>query len=271
MSVDPFPHLEARAASEGWTPLFVAERGSRCFGTQDAASDRDMLVVAMHPPARYVSLAGAPQSHGTVEEGLVSSAVIDVRRALQLCVWGGVGMYQASRSADVLVDRMGVGAFLRDLVAEGVEAVDMAYQHRDQMRTALRAMRNRGVAPSKAWVHLLQQAMAVRHVMETSGPAPVSYDALVASCGDRRLAELSAEAAARKRGGAEPFGDAERALALASAAEADGLLPSGSRERRPGDAALVAKADAFLWRLLVEPSFPAIGEDHGASAGSPRP
>lgn len=270
MFLDPFPHLDLRAASEGWTPLFVAERGSRCFGTDDASSDRDMLAVVMHPPARYVSLEGVPMSHGTAGDGDVSSAVIDVRRALQLCAWGGLGVYQASRSADVLVDRDGVGAFMREVSSETVEATDMAFQHRDQMKAALKAMRNRGAAPAKAWVHLLQQAMSIRHALETSEPAPVSYVALVAACTDARLADLSAEAVMRKQTGADAFEGARRDLALALASEAAGLLPEDRRERRPANPGIVARVDAFLARLLVARPDAAPG-DEPVDAETPQP
>jgi len=236
----------------GMRALYVAALGSRGHGTAVPGSDHDLVAVTAMPPDAYVSLAGVPTSAGTRARGDVSVVFLDLRHAAAIAMSGNLTIHEAVRSPSVALDGHGVGAFLRDVSGMCARPRVLASHHRTQMGRVRRAMLRRETDPPKAWVQLLREALAVRHVLATETPAPLDYRTLATACDDPGLSAVALRVLDRRLSGFAdgPDGD-DLAVAMAAhdAAWACTGLAKGTVSTPPPG--LVARVDAFLAATLL--------------------
>jgi predicted nucleotidyltransferase len=254
--MDPLETLTDRCRREGVRLVYAAERGSRCYGTEDSGSDWDIQAVVVLPPLAYTSVSPPPPVWTSLYEGKVSTTLFNAPRAALMLAKGKVKLREAAYSSCVLFDAGGVGERLRAVSEAGFNPFTARQQYLQHMCDAIEAMPPEGEATGRRWLHLVLPLLSDLFVERHGVPAPVRLDDLVAAGLDPFLSDAAGEALAAKRGHRPvAYGAATRTRLLGMAA----TRREAVHESRPAvrtstlPPELVTMANELAWDLIGVP------------------
>jgi len=176
--------LDAIETEHDVTVLYACESGSRAWGFASADSDYDVRFVYAHPRDWYLSI-DLERRRDTIDPAITDTIDLhgwDLRKALGLFRTSNPSLLEWLRSPLVYREVDAVMTRWRDLLPDYYTSRAAGYAYRNMARSIAEEHLTGETVSRKAYLYVLRALLAVRWVEQHSGPVPVRFDTLVASC-----------------------------------------------------------------------------------------